>query len=193
MYVTIPYLKLKKYYKKKYHDKIKIIPQGLDFRQVRLAEYRVNPVPTFAYAGTFMKHFRDPRLFLTYLSKIKADFKFIAYTNKKGLISGFTERLSGKLEIREYIPRLQLIYELSRMDFLINIQNGNKKDYPSKLIDYTLTKRPVLEINSFVLDEAAIMAFFKRDFDSYNAALKNIDQYDIERVAEQFLGLLESQ
>lgn len=188
--LTIPYDELKKYYKDKYHDKIKLIPQGFDFNEIKLAEYQNNPVPTFAYAGIFIKNFRDPRLFLKYLSSLKLDFKFIVYTNSNDLLLEFRDQLQNKLEIRKYVPRTDLLFELSKMDFLINIQNGNKKDYPSKLIDYSLTKRPVLNINSFKLDESAINAFFNSDY-SKNIAYKDIEKFNITNVARQFLSCLE--
>lgn len=187
--ITLPYKELIKYFKKKYHYKIKFIPQGFNFEEIKLSEYKKNRVPTFAYAGIFITNFRDPRLFLKYLSSIKSDFKFIIYTKGNELLAEYEQVLKEKIEIRKYIPRLDLINELSKMDFLINIQNGNKKDYPSKLIDYTLSQRPVLNINSFTLNEKGIQEFFNGKYENYNIALKDVDKYNIKNVAKQFLDL----
>ncbi len=188
-FITLPYKELLVYYKEKDHHKIKFIPQGFDFDEIVLSEYKKNKILTFAYAGSFIKNFRDPRLFLEYLALLDIDFKFIVYTRNKSLISDFKEILKEKIEIRDYIPRIDLLYELSKMDFLINIQNGNKKDYPSKLIDYSFTNRPILNVNSYSLNEEAITNFFKGDYSNWDIALKCIDKYDIKNVAKQFLDL----
>jgi len=129
---------------------------------------------------------------LKYLSLINIDFKFIIYTKQKELISEYEEILNGKIEIKNYIPRIDLIQDLSKMDFLINIQNGNKNDSPSKLIDYTLSTRPILNINSYSLNEKAIQKFLSGKYSNYNIALKDIDKYNIKNVTNQFLDLTNS-
>ena len=36
---------------------------------------------------------------------------------------------------------------MSKMDFLINLENLNKEQSPSKLIDYAISKRPIFSFN----------------------------------------------
>jgi hypothetical protein len=70
-YITIPLEEAKKGYYTEFHQKIKIIPQGFNFNHGLNSDiYIKNPVPTFAYAGSFYKGFRDPSLFLDYLVKM---------------------------------------------------------------------------------------------------------------------------
>src|SRR5690606_36615775 len=127
--IVIPSEKaIKSYLKIKSHDKIKVIPQGFDFKEIILSEYLPNEIPTFAYAGVFYKKIRNPTFFFDYLSKLDMNFKFVLYTSflnsdSMDIVNKYKPILGDKLEIYFNIPRLKLITELSKMDFLINIDN----------------------------------------------------------------------
>lgn len=190
-FITVPVLEAKEAYYKEVEDKIHVIPQGFDFSEVKLAEYKKNEKPTFLYAGLFYPEKRDPTLFLEYLSKIDKDFKFIIYTSKIDLVKPYVEKLKDKLEFRETVDRESLMIEMSKVDFLINITNkGTSSQVPSKLIDYTLSKRPTLEISSEFTN------FEKENFDNFlnenyigQKIIENFEQYDSKNVAEEFLKL----
>ena len=53
------------------------------------------------------------------------------------LLTRARKLLKEKLVIHNNIPRLELITEFSKMDFLVNINNATSNQIPSKLIDYT--------------------------------------------------------
>ena len=71
---------------------------------------------------------------------------------------------NNRIELRKYIPRENLLYELSKMDFLLNINNGTNVQTPSKLIDYALTQRPILSIDKGKLDTVLIEKFLQGDY-----------------------------
>lgn len=74
------------------------------------------------------------------------------------------------------------------MDFLVNIDNNAAEHLPSKLIDYLLTGRPILTINSQNLNKTDIDKFMKGDYtDRYTNS--NLDQYQIENICKKFLTL----
>ncbi len=187
-YITIPIEKAKKAYYKEYRDKIKIIPQGFDFNNIKLAEYSPNKVPTFAFSGKLYPSLRDPRNFINYLSTLDADFKFVVYTKSKDIFTKYKKELGDKLEIRDYVPRKDLLFELSKMDFLINIKNISIVQQPSKLIDYALTKRPIFEISSEFNEEIGFEEFLSRNYQK-QLLLKDIQKYNVENVARDFLCL----
>src|SRR5690606_24925286 len=54
-FITVPIEAAKEGYYPEFRDKIRVIPQGFDFSSVKLAEYKPNSVPTFAYAGNCYK------------------------------------------------------------------------------------------------------------------------------------------
>ena len=189
-YIAVPLEEAKEAYYAEYREKMAVIPQGFDFSSVKLSEYIPNNVPTFAYAGVVYKDLRDPSKFLEYLSSLNMDFKFIVYTSSLTLFGKFKDQLFNKLEIRNRIPRDQLIYELSRTDFLINIVNNSGVQQPSKLIDYALTRRPILSISSDFTntEKDSFNAFVERDY-MKQYKLQNMSQYDIVNVVDEFLKL----
>lgn len=189
-YITVPVEDAINAYYPEYKEKIRVIPQGFDFANNTLAEYTPNRVPTFAYSGIFYKDLRDPSRMLDYLSTLKDDFKFVVYTKGFGLLQPYMDRLKGKIEVRNYVPREQLLYELSKMDFLVNVLNKSGVQQPSKLIDYALTKRPILNISSdFSKEEQNNLDEFMQADYRHQHLVRDIEQYNISNVAKCFLEL----
>jgi len=186
-YLTIPVAEAINGYYQEFHHKIRIIPQGFSFNDIPIRKDVTNHPIMFAYAGNIIPVNRDPRPFLEYLCKVDMDFKFYVFTQKIDLIKKYEKKLQGKLEIRNYIPRDQMLGFLSSMDFLVNFDNNTGIHIPSKLIDYGIAGRPVLNIKSD-LDEYVISAFLNRDY-SDAFIIDNLDQYNITKIARKFLEL----
>lgn len=175
-------------------EKIKEIPQGFNFDKIEVQEYKKNEVVTFGYAGIFYKDIRNPEMFFEFLCSLDFNFKFIIYTVKHGsvyedILVKYQKILGEKLIIIDRIDRIECIKRLSIMDFLINIDNATKEQVPSKLIDYALTKRPILSFNQNFIPKDKFMEFCK---DDYNSATKIcLDDYNIKNVCKKFERLFE--
>ena len=154
-FTTVPTVSSYSGYYPEFHAKIRVIPQGYDFTKTKISEETVNnQVPTFAYAGSIYPKYRDPTKFLNYISTLNINFKFIVYTNNFTFFSVYSKQFGDKLMIIPTIERSTLIFELSKVDFLVNFINNSDIQVPSKLIDYALTRRPVISIStSFPTDE----------------------------------------
>lgn len=189
-YITVPVEGGKTGYYPEFRSKIRVIPQGFDFSEIKIVEYRQNAVVTFAYAGGFIPEIRDPRPILDYLCESNRDFRFYIYTKQDALIASYKERLGNKLVVSDYIDRTELIYRMSSYDFLLNIENGTSVQTPSKLIDYALAKRPVLSLNSQNVDRAKFERFINRDY-SQQMELPDVENYNIINVAKTFVDLME--
>lgn len=189
-YITVPIKEAKKAYYPEFSGKIKVIPQGFSFRDIRLFDYTPNTIPTFAYSGIVYDGLRDPTEFLKYLSTLKSDFRFIVYTKSVSAFNQFKHRLGNKLEIRDYIPREELIYELSKMDFLINFKNKSGVQQPSKLIDYAISKRPILDIDTSFDQKDIFHEYLDANY-SRGKVVHNIERFNIENVARSFIILKE--
>ena len=187
-YITIPIESAKDAYYAEFRDKLRVIPQGFDFSIKKSVQVK-NSIPTFAYAGALYKGYRDLNNFVELLRKNYSDraYKFIVYAQKSSLTESYKAILGDKIEIREYIPREELFDVLSKMDFLLNIENAGKVQSPSKLIDYYLIGRPILsvprEIREDIVDE-----FFNNDY-KHALPLENMDQYNIVNVVNEFSQL----
>ena len=192
-YITVPFDGAIDGYYEEFREKIRVIPQGFNFNEITLdLNHPDNEIPTFAYSGVFFREIRNPSAFLDYLTTIDREFKFIIYTKTPDILKPYIPILGKKLEIHEYIPRKQLIFELSKMDFLINFENKTEIHSPSKLIDYALTKKPVLSISSGSLNIETINEFLKGVYTN-RFIVNNIEQYDISNVARQFITLCNKQ
>ncbi|WP_017379296.1 hypothetical protein [Paenisporosarcina sp. TG-14] len=194
-YITIPTKAAVSYFTKfTSESKIKIIPQGFDFSAIKVVPYKKNKRVTFGYAGIFYKDIRNPEKFLSFLTEINSDFVFVLYTITHGpiytdILLKYKEILGDRLQIHNLIPRNQCITMLSEMDFLINIENSTSNQIPSKLIDYSLSGRPILSFKQNEIPKDKIISFMNED---YKEATKiEIDQFDIINVCKQYLDLLE--
>ena len=104
------------------------------------------------------------------------------------MISSHIEAAEGKIEIRDFIPRKELLQVMSKMDFVVNFNNGVSTQLPSKLIDYYLTKRPVLSIDSYSFEKTIIDEFLSGNYTN-KYKFDNPEQYRIENVCQKFLSL----
>ena len=190
-YIAVPKIMMKENYYPEFQHKVIEISQGFRFDDVVLHQGAIkNEVPTFAFAGTFIRTTRNPTPLLDYLATVTVPFKFVIYTETPDLALAFQSALKDKLEIRRYIPRIDLLNQLSSMDFLVNIAYDPVHQAPSKLIDYYLTKRPILSSLTNDFDTKTIDAFLTGDY-SNTFVFENIEQYKIENVVKKFLSFLE--
>lgn len=188
-YIAVPIEEAKKGYYTEFSNKIRVIPQGFDNSNIKVAKYTPNNIPTFVFAGVTYPELRDPTRFLQYLYEHKIQCKFIVYSRSE-IFKSYAGKLRGVLEVNDYVPREELIYEMSKSDFLLNISNGTGVQSPSKLIDYKLSGRPILTITSN-FESAEIENFQNFINENYSAdtVVDNVERYNIENIVRQFTSL----
>ena len=124
------------------------------------------------------------------------DFEFIIYTNQQYLFEKYKRSLNGKIILKEYIERLQLIYEMSKVNFLVNVDtildnNSNVEAIPSKLIDYALSGKPILNLSSASLDKGLVLEFLEGNYTRQRTI--DLERHNIKKVSAQFLSLCDSE
>ena len=191
-YITVPAEGAKKAYYSEFLGKIRVIPQGFNFEESNFdREVVKNPIPTFAYAGGLAdKGVRNPEPLLHLLSQFNLDFRFHVYSgNVPEVVKKYKKILGLRLIIHPKIERKELLKVLCEMDFLINMDNGTSTQVPSKLIDYALTGKPILNFNPAKPDYSLVEEFLNSN---YERALQvgNIEKFNIRNVANGFLNLL---
>lgn len=196
-YIVIPTEKVKEYYSNyTFKEKIKVIPQGVDFSRFKIEKYKKNKIPHFIYTGIFYEKIRDPENFFKFLAEIKEEFLFTIYTVKHGtiynkIIKKYEQILGEKIRVYEIIPREECIKKLSENDFLINIENETTTQIPSKLIDYAISGRPILSFSSKNIPKEKFLQFLKGN---YNGAKRiKIEEYDIDNVIHKFEEIIEDE
>src|SRR5690554_3068579 len=185
-YLTVPIATAIPAYYPEFHKKIKVISQGFNFDEIEVAPYQQNEIPHFAYAGGLIPGRRDPKDFLKFLVNYSKPYKFDIYTKQTGLVQSYADRSQGRIEIKDYVPRKQLLFELSKLDFMVNFENAGEKQIPSKIIDYLIIKKPILSVNTFDFNKQVAKEFLSGN---YKNGLYVVDpeQYRIENVARKFL------
>ena len=171
--------------------KIKIVPQG--FRMDNLNLYKGNfdgPV-RMAYAGVFYWDIRNPEFLFSYLNKVQKEFElYLFMRNKDALVKELLNKYPN-VKKRVYVsslPHDELIYELSRMHFLINIENISNTQMPSKLIDYGMAGRPILSCNSDNFSKDVFDGFMEGDYSG--AYHVDVQKYNIVTIVDQFEQLI---
>lgn len=188
-YITIPAASAKDGYYKEFHDKLRVIPQGFRFEDVKTGNATGGSgTIQFGYAGSLIQGRRDPSELLNYLTQKGIDFRFVVYSKNKAFVDGLAKKYPGKVEYKGEADRLDLLYHLSELDFVINFENVGTNQTPSKLIDYAIIKKPILSIMFGNLDTAAVDEFMQRNYAS-QLKIEDVDQYRIENVAKNFLNL----
>ena len=191
-YISIPIEEGRSGYSRKVQNKIRIIPQGFDFDSIRIdTQFVKNIHPRFAYTGNIFPGYRDPTELLSFLCTLQdLKFEFIVYTRQHSFYEQFKEKLREKLVVKDYVSREQLIFELSQMDFLINLKNGSQIQAPSKLIDFYLSKRPIIDISTSFSEHDILTEFLNGNY-IHQHKVPDIAQYDIKSVGKRFIELYE--
>ena len=191
-FITVPTQNSIPGYYPEFHDKIKVIPQGFRFEDVALFYGKLNHDKViFGYAGMFIPGRRDPSEFLNYLNSLDAGFKFEfhIYTTTPQFVTPFVEASNGRIIIQSIVPREKLLYELSKMHFVVNFENVGHTQTPSKLIDYLIIDKPVMSITFGRFEPEIFQDFLKGNYEQ-KMILPDKDNYRIENVASQFLALI---
>ena len=191
-YITVPFEEMKLLFNQKYKDKYKVIPQGFNFDSVETESYIQNELPTFAYSGTIVSGHRDPFSLIEFLLEKKINFRFHIFTLQRDQFNRYGDLVGDIIILRDFIPREDLIKELSKMDFLVNVNtdstNGVINAIPTKLIDYRLSGRPILSYEQSKLPTQLINEFIERNYQN-SYVDQAFERYNIKNVAKQFSGL----
>lgn len=187
-YLSVPVKTAILAYYPEFHHKIRVIPQGFRFEDIDIAPKNKNDYPHFAYAGGLIPGRRDPKEFLEFLVDYPHPYKFDIYTKQSSLIKSYVERSKGRMELKDYMPRKDLLFELSKLDFVVNFENAGQKQIPSKIIDYIIIKKPILSVNSLVFNLQPVKEFLAGNYQN-GLTVENPEQYRIENVVKEFLSL----
>jgi hypothetical protein len=190
-YLTVPTEKSINGYYPEFHSKIKVIPQGFRFEDVQLSTgEKDNSKIVFGYAGMFIPGRRDPSEFLEFINTIETEksFEFHIYTTTPQFVQPFIKN-NGRVILKELVSRDKLLFELSKMDFMVNFENVGNTQTPSKLIDYLIIEKPVLSVKYGDLNKQAVHQFLKADY-TQKMLLPDREMYRIENVASKFTALM---
>lgn len=192
-FITVPTQNSIKGYYPQFHHKIKVIPQGFRFEDVTLFDGELNQDKIiFGYAGMLIPGRRDPSEFLQFLNGLDSalDFEFHIYTTTPQFVEPFVAESKGRIQLKALVPRNTVLYELSKMNFVVNFENVGLTQTPSKLIDYLIIEKPVLSVTFGNPQPSIFIEFLNGNFEN-KMVLPDKNEYRIENVVKQFFALLD--
>jgi len=192
-FISIPFDGLKDKFYPEFKQKMLVIPQGFRLEDITLADKIESSIPTFAFSGSLIPGIRDLDLFFKVLMDVGRDFRFIVFTNQLDYFSPYKRQLGECLVVNGYMPRLSLLYELSKCDFLVNVDTiydckSVSTAFPSKLIDYAFTRRPIFSFCSNSVDKSVLLEFLRGDYSKRR--IIDYHNYDIKIVTQKFLDVM---
>jgi hypothetical protein len=189
-YISIPTEGAKKGYYAAFQNKLIVIPQGFDFDAIAIDKRPVdNDLVTFAYAGGLAATgIRSPHKIISFLLAQEIAFRFHVYSSNSGVLQAMAQKAPDSIILHASLPREVLLPELAKMDFLLNLDNGTSNQTPSKMIDYALTGRPILNIEADNFDTSLLLEFMRKNY-SRQTTIDHMEHYDIKNVTRKFLAL----
>ncbi|MEZ9628236.1 hypothetical protein AB4304_01885 [Vibrio breoganii] len=175
-------------------DNVYTVPQGFEIKELKYDfRTRDNNCKRFIFAGRLYEQIRNPKEYLGFLSSLDIDFLFTMYvdmdnTETMDMINDYRKLLGSKLKVLNFIPRNELIIEMSKQDFLVNFENVSGVQQPSKLIDYGISGRPILNLSTSNVDYENLVKFLNGDYS--DALCIDINKYKIENVTSKIYDLM---
>lgn len=190
-FITVPVESAIQAYYPEFHSKFKVIPQGFNFDEVKTHPIINDGTVRFGYGGAFIQGRRDPSEFMTFLTGLPLayNFEFHVYTSQSQFVDSFMER-DSRIVLHSPVTRLELLEELSKFQFVVNFTNRGAAQVPSKLIDYAIINKPVLQVETGNLEEKVVLEFLNGVYTS-GLTIYDPDQYRIENVAQQMMNLVD--
>ena len=191
-FITVPTESAINGYFKQFHQKIKVIPQGFRFKEYQ-AVPRENPNQIyFVYGGGFIPGRRDPREFIEFINKLDTsyDYHFDIFTTTPQFVHPHIKE-NDRIKVHAPIKREEFMHIAASADFLVNFSNKGAVQTPSKLIDYAMLKKPILNIDTGDLNQKVVLDFLNRNY-SDKLEIADYEKYKVENVAKHFLDLMAS-
>lgn len=192
-FVTVPTNTSFKGYFPEFHSKIKVIPQGFRFDDIIQHPTIEDGTIRFGYGGSFILGKRDPKEFLEFLVGLDSSFsfEFHVFTTFQDFILPYSER-DKRIILHPPMERKKMLEQLSTFNFVVNFANQGTTQTPSKLIDYAIIDKPILNIETGNFNSSTVLEFLNQNYQSqFKIADKN--EYRIENVTKSFLRLIDNE
>jgi hypothetical protein len=189
-FITVPTTNSFKGYFPEFHHKLRVIPQGFHFEDIQKRETINDAIVRFGYGGVFIPGKRDPREFLEFLTSLPQDtrYEFHIYTNSPQFVIPYVQG-DERIIVHKPVNRKVLLETLSSFQFVVNFANQGTAQTPSKLIDYGIINKPILNIETGNFNPQTVADFLNGQYTD-SLKLGDIDQYRIENVAQSFIKLM---
>lgn len=188
-FISVPTDTSYKGYFPEFHPKLKVIPQGFRFEDINRQEIINDGVVRFGYGGSFALRRRDPKELLEFLTNLDKSvlFEFHVFTKNPNFVQRYASK-DSRIKLHPAVSRTQFLETLSTFHFVVNLANFGTAQTPSKLIDYAIIGKPILQIDPEHLDINVVLQFLNGTYEN-QIIIERPERYRIENVVKQFLAL----
>ncbi|WP_107040070.1 glycosyltransferase [Brumimicrobium mesophilum] len=186
-FITVPTETSYRGYFPEFHSKIKVIPQGFRFEDIDKKATINDGIIRFGYGGSFALNRRDPKELLELLTNLDKSvlFEFHIFTRHSKFVESFAKK-DSRIVLHKPTSRIELLNTLSEFQFVVSLANFGTAQTPSKLIDYAIIDKPILEIQTGNLDKDTVLQFLDGNYNN-KVQINEPNRYRIENVVTQFL------
>jgi len=151
----------------------------------------------FLYVGTIPVHIRNPKYFINCFMRIMDDnirFKIIGTSTCEDYLKD-CEKKDGRIQVLPFISHDDIVKEIEKANFLINLGNNNKSMTPSKIFEYMSYGKPIIS-TAPIEDEPSIkylekyplscVIYENEDIETNINKLKNFIYYKISERVDAF-------
>ena len=110
-----------------------------------------NPKLLLGYFGSFYNHVREPDLIIKFIQTLnqlgrETELHIYGNTSSNNKLKISSKNGSCKVLFFESVKRSQVVAQMRTMDVLINIDNNSEMQLPSKIADYLISGRPIIQL-----------------------------------------------
>jgi len=174
-------------YNEDFHNKFCLVPQGVNIADLRpLGPCELSAkIVRFGYCGTIYEDIRNPENFLSFVDNLDLEYEFHLWTKSQNYFIQVLPNSRSKIVFNPIVSRKELIEKLSNMHFNLNFENNNVVQTPSKLIDYYLSGRPILNVKSSLSDSDKknfLKLYYESSSIEKNLFENELLQFDIDKI-----------
>jgi hypothetical protein len=132
------------------------------------------------FAGTLYSRIRNPAILLKFFEKMLADpigqklelHFFGAINDCESCFEKYQSLVGTKIFLHGLVAREDVLRAMKGAEILVNLGNGTAYQLPSKVIEYVMLAKPVLNISPLALDSSqGLLSDFKSIFSVSEASL----------------------
>lgn len=160
-----------------------------------IEQKKKNSVVRLLFVGMLYQSLRNPRFLLRLLDRIvqndqglKLEMHFVGDINEcREEFDAYTHAFNEWIFFHPSVSREQVRHYIESADVLVNIGNSTTFQFPSKIIEYVATGKPILNISSMAIECDLVAQYLK----NYPASLTVVSETDsAKEVAEKCVNFM---
>ncbi len=166
----------------------------MDVPPVRRSRQKDAPIK-LGYFGTFYRNVREPYPLIQGVNLLAQELKKqnLELHTFGDIKAQFLNRIHSQINCTNVrliahpnVPRSNVIQTMQNLDALISVGNKNPNQIPSKVVDYVLSRRPIIHFSTTIEDRVS-------DYLQSNPLYIPFNSADVSAISQRLIELIDSQ